>query len=101
MQPHLAIRSLRPGHRVPRPHNVEDRILVLHKLRQPLQPVRDLARDRVQVHAAALLKVGELRDLLPIQHHLPAHPPGAAHRPLPVVLFKLNVVLQQIDPNRL
>jgi len=35
-----------------------------------------------------LLEVGELRDLHPVQPHLPAQTPGAKHRGLPVVLNK-------------
>ena len=100
-QPNLAIRGLLPRIRLHRPHNVVDRIAVLQELRNPLHTVRNLARDRVQVHPAALLKVGKLRNLQAIQHHLPAHAPRAAHRPLPVVLFELQVVFAQVDADRL
>ena len=99
MQPNIAVGHLGSGFRVTRPHNVVDRIDILQKLRNPLQPIRNLTRNGLEIHAAALLEVGELRDLLPIQHHLPADTPGTAYRPLPVVLFELDVMLTEVDAN--
>ena len=55
------------------------------------------ADDRRQVDAADLLEVGELRDLLAVEHHLPADAPGAERRRLPVVLLEADVVLPRVD----
>ena len=51
--------------------------------------------------AADLLKIGELRDLEPVEQHLPADAPRAERRRLPVVLLEANVVLPWIDAARL
>ena len=58
------------------------------------------ARDRVEVDAAALLEVGELRDLEAVEHHLPSDAPGAERGRLPVVFFELDVVLAQVNADR-
>ncbi len=99
-KPHLPIRNLASGIGFDRPHNVIDRIHILQKPRNPFQSIRNLPADRIQIHPPALLKVRKLRNLQPIQHHLPPDAPRAANRPLPVVLFELNVVFFQIDPDR-
>ena len=54
-----------------------------------------------EVDAARLLEVGELRDLLAVEEHLPADPPGAEGRRLPVVLLEAHVVGRGIDAERL
>src|SRR6185437_13219495 len=51
----------------------------------------------IQIHSAALLKISELRDLKPIEHHLPSHAPCPARRPLPIVFLKLQIMLLEID----
>ena len=61
-------------------------------------PVGQLDRDRRQVDAAGLLEVGELRDLLPVEQHLPADAPRPERRRFPVVFFEPHVVRPQIDP---
>ena len=94
-EPHIAIAHLR------RPLDVVHAVGHLQERRQPLQTVRQLGRNQIQVHPTTLLEVSELRDLETIQHHLPAHAPRAQCRRLPVVLFKFNIVLAQIDPDRL
>ncbi len=58
------------------------------------------ARDRIEIESAALLEVSELRDLQAIQHHLPTNAPRTQRRRLPVVLFKFQVVLTQVDADR-
>src|SRR5439155_6739654 len=73
----------------------------LQERRQALQPVGQLGRNQVQVHASALLEISKLRDLQAIQHHLPADAPGSQRGRFPVVLLQLDVVLAQIDPDRL
>ena len=61
-----------------------------------LDAVGDLRGHRPAVHARHLLEVGELGDLHAVQHHLPAHAPGAQGRGLPVVLLEAQVVLAQV-----
>src|SRR5580658_2214378 len=72
---------------IARPDNVVDRINILQKCGDAFQAVGDLAGDGVKVDAAALLEVGELRDLKAIQHNLPADAPGAERGRLPVVFL--------------
>src|SRR5256884_5809558 len=49
------------------------------------------------LEAAALLEVGELGDLQAVEQNLPADAPCAEGRGFPVVLFKTNVVLLEVD----
>ena len=86
--------------RIPCPNNVVNRINILQKCRDPFQPVGELGGNRQQVDSSALLEISELRDLEPIEHHLPADPPGAERWRFPVVFFELDVVLSKINPNR-
>ena len=65
-----------------------------------LQPVGDLDRHRVKRHAAHLLEVSELRDLLPVEPDLPAKPPGRDGGLFPVVLHKADIVLARVDADR-
>ena len=60
-----------------RPLDLVDALLALEESGQPFEAVSQLHRDDVQVDAAALLEVSELRDLQTVQHHLPADAPGA------------------------
>ena len=83
------------------PREVVDVIDVLQVHPDPLEAVGDLCRDRCEVDATRLLKVGELRDLLAVEQHLPADPPGPQRRRFPVVLFETNVVTRRIDADRL
>ena len=69
--------------------------------RDALEPVGQLHRDRRQVHAAGLLEVGELRDLEPVEQHLPADAPRTQRGRLPVVLLEADVVAGRIDAARL
>src|SRR6202000_1938291 len=46
-------------------------------------------------------EVGELGNLQAVEHHLPAHAPGAAGGPLPVIFFELDVVPAQVNAHRL
>src|ERR1700722_45968 len=94
-QPHLAIRnSVGPA-------NIENILDSLEIRGDAVQSIRDLHGNRVQIDATALLKVSELRNLQAIQRHLPADAPGAQCGRFPIVLFKLYVVLTQIDPHGL
>ncbi len=79
------------------PDDVVDGIDVLEEAGDALEAIGDLAGDGVEVHAAALLEVGELCDLEAVEHDLPADAPGAADGPLPVVFFELDVVLAEVD----
>ena len=50
-----------------------------------------------EVHPAHLLEIGELRDLEPVEQHLPPDAPGAEGRRLPVVLLEADVVQPRVD----
>ena len=93
--PHVAVGHARP------PLEIEHVVHVLQRHRQPLEPVGQLHGNRRQVEAAGLLEVGELRDFLAVEQHLPADAPGAERRRLPVVLLEPDVVRAQIDAARL
>ena len=68
--------------------------------RQPFEPVGQLGRDRVAFDAADLLEIGELADLHAVEPDLPAEPPGAQGRALPIVLDKADVVARRVDAER-
>jgi hypothetical protein len=55
------------------------------------------SRSMLQVNAAHLLEVGELRHLHPVQPDLPAQSPCPKGRRFPVVLDEPDVMLQGID----
>src|SRR5215469_1678901 len=95
----LAVRDRRSGIRVARPHDVINGIDVLDEGGDALETVGELGADGVQIEAAALLEVGELRDLESVEHDLPADAPCAPGGPLPVVFFELQVMLGEIDAN--
>ena len=84
-----------------RPFDVIHAIDVLQERDNALQAVGDFGRNQVQIDAAALLEIGELRDLQPIQHHLPADAPRAQRGRFPVVFLELDVVLGKIDADGL
>ena len=84
-----------------RPLQVEDVVHALQVHRQPLQPVGDLAGDRPAVDAADLLEVGELRHLHAVEPDLPAQAPGAERGVLPIVLDEADVVLLEVEAQRL
>ena len=69
--PHFAIRD------AGRPLEVEHVVDILQRHREPFEAVGQLDRDRRQVDPAGLLEVGELRDLLAVEEHLPADTPCA------------------------
>ncbi len=79
-----------------RPDEVEHAFDALQVHRQPLEAVGDLSHDRAAVESAHLLEVGELRHLHAVQPDLPAEPPGAERRRLPVVLDQADVVHQRV-----
>src|SRR5680860_551940 len=76
---------------------VVDIVDALHIHGQALQPVGQLAGDGIAVEAADLLEVSELRHLHAVAPHLPAEPPGAERRALPIVLDEANVVILRVD----
>src|SRR6201996_2374423 len=100
LQPDLTVGDVALRQRIARPYDVIDRIDILQKGRNALQTIGKLRADRIQLKSAALLEIRELRDLQAVQHHLPSHSPGATGRPFPVVLFKLQIVLAQVDSYR-
>ena len=77
---------------------IEHAVDALHIHGEPLEPVGQLAGDGIAVEAADLLEIGELRHLHAVAPHLPAEPPGAERRALPVVLDEADVVLQGSMP---
>src|ERR1700735_52101 len=93
----MANLSVSDGFRSSCPDRLEDGVPVLQKSSDPLQAVGNFRGDRVQVKTATLLEVSELSDLLAIQHDLPTDSPGPQRWRFPVVFFKLEVVLMQID----
>ena len=68
---------------------------------EALEAVGELARDRRAFEARDLLEVGELRHLHAVAPALPAEPPGAERRALPVVLDEADVVQQRVEADRL
>ena len=87
------------GHPV-RPEQVEDVVHALQVHGDPLGPVGELGRDRIQFNPPHFLEIRELGDLHPVEPHLPPEPPGAERRRLPVVLHESDVVLLGIDAER-
>ena len=80
-----------------RPGEVEYIFHALQVHGKPLQPIGDFARNGLAVHAADLLKIGELRHLHAVQPHFPAQAPGAQRRILPIILDETNVILLQVE----
>ena len=68
---------------------------------EALEPVGELARDRRAFEARDLLEVGELRHLHAVAPALPAEPPGAERRALPIVLDEADVVQERVEADRL
>ena len=66
---------------------------------QALQAIGDLHGNGIDLKAAHLLEIGELRDLHAVEPDLPAKSPGAQRGALPVVLDKTDIVLVRIDAN--
>ena len=58
------------------PGLVPDGFGIVERDEDAFEPVGDLDRDGVERHAAHLLEVSELRDLLPVEPDLPAQAPG-------------------------
>src|SRR5690348_12924903 len=79
------------------PFNLVHIVNILQKGGNPLQAIGQLNRDRVKVHSARLLEIGELRDLKSVEHHLPTDSPGAQGWRLPVVFLKTNVVVVEVN----
>ncbi len=75
-----------------RPFQIVDVIDSLQIHGDPLAAVGNLRRNRFQIDAAHLLKVGELGDLHTVQPDLPAEAPSTESRRLPVVLDKTDIV---------
>ena len=86
--------------RITRPDNVVNTVDILQECGNALQTVCQLRRNRIQIHASTLLKVGKLRDLQPVQHYLPANSPGPERGRFPIVLFEFDIVLAQINSHR-
>ena len=83
-----------------RPDDVVNAVDVLQVHRESLEAVGNLAGHRPALEAADLLEVGELRDLHAVEPDLPAEPPRAERRRLPVVLDEADVVHSGVDADR-
>src|SRR5882757_1382255 len=83
-----------------RPAEIVDALDALKERADPLKPIGQLNRDGIQVNSTALLEVGELGDLQPVEQNLPTDPPGTQGRRLPVVLLEPNVMFLKIDSYR-
>src|ERR1039457_4341076 len=73
---------------------------VIHTLQihcDPLAAVCDLPGNRLQIDSTRLLEVSKLGDFHPVEPDLPAKPPGAESRRLPVVLDEPDVVPVWVD----
>ena len=79
---------------------VPDGFGVVERDEDAFEPVGDLDRDGVERHAAHLLEVGELRDLLPVEPDLPTQTPRGDGGLFPVVLHKADVVLARVNAER-
>ena len=75
--------------------------MLLQEEREPLEAIGHLGGDHIEVDAAELLEVRELGHLHAVAPDLPAEPPRAERRLLPVVLDEPDVVLAQVDAERL
>src|ERR1035437_2089994 len=79
---------------------IVNRIHILQKRAQCAR-VRTSAQPKSETNPRrSLLKVGELRDLQPVEHDLPAHAPRAQRRRFPIIFFELDVVLAQVNPKQ-
>ena len=83
------------------PDDVVDAVDALQVHGDALEAVGELDRHRVAVEAAELLEVGELGDLHAVGPDLPALAPGAQRGAFPVVFDEADVVLAQVDAERL
>src|SRR5690606_19173303 len=79
-----------------RPLEVVDVVHVLQVHGDALEPVRELAADGLAVDASALLEIGELADLEPVEPDLPAETPRPERRGLPIILDETDVVLRRV-----
>src|SRR5579864_3375618 len=75
------------------PSQLEHAVNVLQERSDPLQSVRELARNGVEIQSPGLLEICELRDLQSIKQHLPSHAPRAERWRFPVVLLETDVVM--------
>src|ERR1700722_3880964 len=100
-QPDIGISHSRARFRIAGPDNAIDRIHILQEGSNAFKAISQLGADGVEVETAALLKVSELGNFKAVEHDLPADAPGAAGRPFPVILFKLEVVLAEVDADGL
>ena len=99
-QAHVSVLHFPAGVRIARPDDVVDGIDVLEKGAQAFESVGQFGRDGIEIHAPALLEVGELCDFEAIEHDLPSDAPRAERRRFPVIFFKLDVVLPQVNADR-
>ena len=72
---------------------------VIQRNQDTVQPIGNFNRHRVERHAAHLLEVGELCDLLPIQPDFPTQTPRRDGGLFPVILYKTDIMLARVDTN--
>src|SRR6478736_5065324 len=80
---------------------VVHRVDVLQIHGDSAEAVSKLAAHGLAIEATGLLEVGELADLEAVQPHLPAEPPSAERRALPIVFDEAHVVLEGLGADRL
>ena len=76
---------------------IENAVDALNVHGEPLEAVRDFARNGVAVKTADLLEIGKLRNFHAVAPNFPAKTPGAERRALPIVLDEANVIQRRID----
>src|SRR5919109_3394537 len=89
-------KDVAPGH-PGRPLELEGGPLPLQDECEPLEAVRDLGREQVELEPAHLLEVRPLRDFHAVNPDLPAEAPATKGRRLPVVLDEADVVPHEVD----
>src|SRR5258708_26809469 len=75
------------------PKNMVDAVDSLEIGANSIEAVGQLDRHRIEINAAALLEVGELRDFQAVQKHLPTDAPGTQRGRLPIVFLEAHIVI--------
>src|ERR1700690_978242 len=86
-KPHLPVRI------IVRPSNIIDAVYSLQVGANPVEPIGEFDGNRIEIDAATLLEIGELRNLESIQQYLPADSPRTQRGRFPVIFLKADVVI--------
>src|SRR5580693_630795 len=82
---------------VRRPTQIVNALHSLQERADALEPVGEFNGNRVEVNAATLLKISELRNFKAVEKHLPSDAPRAECWRFPIVFLEANIVLLQVD----